>query len=714
MPSDVMLEELEISGFRGFRDPVKFTFSGSAVILAGPNGTGKTSFFDAIQWLLVGELDRLVPFRARKNSEHIVNTYRRPEPAYVSGRFRGPESHVVASRRGTWEQSTLEVAHEGRSHYGAEAESVLRGFLCRGSEVPLQVLLQNAGILQQDVMRHVLEAHPGERHEYISALLGLSALEGLQSAVLDAGKTVKQRAHAVEEEHRSATAAAEAHAQRVRALKDSAVEDSAVEAARERLVSQIAALEQRAPIVVRDHEQVAAQRVEFGEVRAFVERLRQRRGVLAGVSAGRGLAELGQEQEQIQARSLLAMQAQQQGEERLRVASHEWDAAEARAADLDRLAALALDLLTEHCPACEQSIDAEQVADRLRSRTADAGPLATLRAERDRLSDELVSLSGAAAEADEAVVAIGREVSQRQELEVERARLEDEVRQLRTRDRTVALSLGSLDDALATDWDQTVTEISSLLDRIEHLQDLTRSAGGAVEIDRLETESDGLGAEDSRLAALVEAAQERSARAESLARAIGEARTVITDRRFAAIQPLVEDIYSRLDPHPTFKVLEFDHAMYRSKPTTNAVVRDSIEEIDAEPLLVFSSSQANIVALSYFLAVGVAAVSRRLPFVMLDDPLQSMDDVNVLGFADLCRYIRRDRQMFVSTHDKRFASLLERKLVSRGDDHLTEVIEFWGWDRSGPTFTQRTLDPLTRSEVPYPLVESSRGSASGS
>ena len=140
--------------------------------------------------------------------------------------------------------------------------------------------------------------------------------------------------------------------------------------------------------------------------------------------------------------------------------------------------------------------------------------------------------------------------------------------------------------------------------------------------------------------------------------------------------------------------------MYRAKPTTSAIVRDSDAEVDAEPLLVFSSSQANIVALLYFLAVGLAAVRKRLPFVMLDDPLQSMDDVNVLGFADLCRYIRRDRQVFVSTHDRRFASLLERKLAIRGEGGDTDVVEFWGWDRSGPAFSRKQSTHSRRIRFP--------------
>jgi hypothetical protein len=54
-----------------------------------------------------------------------------------------------------------------------------------------------------------------------------------------------------------------------------------------------------------------------------------------------------------------------------------------------------------------------------------------------------------------------------------------------------------------------------------------------------------------------------------------------------------------------------------------------------------------------------------------------MDDVNALGFSDLCRHVRRRRQLVVSTHENRLASLFERKL------------------------TPRTLDPAPESAVSY-------------
>ena len=53
------------------------------------------------------------------------------------------------------------------------------------------------------------------------------------------------------------------------------------------------------------------------------------------------------------------------------------------------------------------------------------------------------------------------------------------------------------------------------------------------------------------------------------------------------------------------------------------------------------------------------------------------------------------RQLVLATHERRLASLLERKLLPREPDERTRVIRFNGWDRSGPTFVQEEIEGPT-------------------
>ena len=84
MSSDIRLKSLTVEAFRGIRDRVSFDLDASTVILTGPNGTGKTSVFDALQWVFVGSIIRLEVLRARRNVEHIVNSYCPGERASVA------------------------------------------------------------------------------------------------------------------------------------------------------------------------------------------------------------------------------------------------------------------------------------------------------------------------------------------------------------------------------------------------------------------------------------------------------------------------------------------------------------------------------------------------------------------------------------------------------------------------------------------------------
>lgn len=71
----------------------------------------------------------------------------------------------------------------------------------------------------------------------------------------------------------------------------------------------------------------------------------------------------------------------------------------------------------------------------------------------------------------------------------------------------------------------------------------------------------------------------------------------------------------------------------------------------------------------------------------------------MLGFSDLCRHIRTCRQLVVSTHETRLASLLERKLTPRTPGARTRVLHFTGWDRDGPTIEPEDVDPVSPTHI---------------
>src|SRR3954447_13314887 len=129
MSETVAFQWVEIEGFRGFKDRQRVLLDASSVLIFGPNGTGKTSFFDAIQWLLLGSLQRLERWRVRKNDEHIVNRYRGSDPAIVEAELEIGGRRIRLRRQGRYDSGFLEWYSDDASLHGEDAERRLEAAL---------------------------------------------------------------------------------------------------------------------------------------------------------------------------------------------------------------------------------------------------------------------------------------------------------------------------------------------------------------------------------------------------------------------------------------------------------------------------------------------------------------------------------------------------------------------------------------------------------
>jgi single stranded DNA-binding protein len=176
----------------------------------------------------------------------------------------------------------------------------------------------------------------------------------------------------------------------------------------------------------------------------------------------------------------------------------------------------------------------------------------------------------------------------------------------------------------------------------------------------------------------------------------------LIEDRLDRMEPLLQRIYASADPHPAFRVARLVSRMKGGRGRVVPEITDPIYGASSEtPETVLSSSQMNVLAVSVFLALNLGMPSLPLETLILDDPLQSLDDMNLLGLVDLLRRTRERRQVFISTHDLRLAGLLERKLRPVHDGQRTIVVELEGWNRDGPVITQRDL---ARDEAPVRIA----------
>jgi DNA sulfur modification protein DndD len=69
------LKSLRVGPFRGFAKPEDFDLAGSLVLIYGPNGTGKSSFCEALEYSLLGSVAEAESKRFREQNDYLKNAH---------------------------------------------------------------------------------------------------------------------------------------------------------------------------------------------------------------------------------------------------------------------------------------------------------------------------------------------------------------------------------------------------------------------------------------------------------------------------------------------------------------------------------------------------------------------------------------------------------------------------------------------------------------
>jgi len=137
--------------------------------------------------------------------------------------------------------------------------------------------------------------------------------------------------------------------------------------------------------------------------------------------------------------------------------------------------------------------------------------------------------------------------------------------------------------------------------------------------------------------------------------------TRVVERRIQAHQPEILRLFKAMVPCP---YLFDDIKMQGSKNGVDLGLkyRDQVRA-PAEPRLFLSEAQANVLALAIFLSFACSQQWSRLQTILLDDPVQHLDDLDAVAFLDNLRAValQRQKQVVVSTCDQNLYLLMIRK-----------------------------------------------------
>lgn len=616
------LDFIEVCGFRGFRDLVRINFGRGFTVITGRNGVGKSTLCDAVEFAITGSIGKYSVEKAAKESLSD----------YLWWRGKGvPKAHYVTVSFVDDDGKPFTITRTRES--GADrSEDEIHAALCLGSapDDSLRQLTRTSIIRDEWIAALSLDLSETERFDLVRSALG--ALEGSE-----AGSRAKEVVAAAEAAHSKDEAAYETARSR---LADRLMQQSETQAALSRpgdVSSALQVIGAAAPDAPPElTTRLTAGRNALANGRARLGRMGEalqlgREVALAQVAYNAPEAVANREatsaaHEAAQREHQAAHQAVSEAEQRL-----------AREEEMDALAA-SLSLLVEHgerlglhedhCPLCAAHRTTEDFA-------------VGLDAARRRITS-LVSNVQAAHDA----LATAKEHARQLSLTLQAAAtvLETHAEQLRQLRRQEIVHVEfykewSLDFRFINDPDGLEQAISSERDRLIDLERalIVLEASQAVSrMSSIESNISALRAEVEKLAQAVSQSQTAVASAREIERSVRRVSAEIIDERLAQISPLLNELYQRLRPHADWRTIDYS-IRGDVRRFLSLKVGDGLN-----PQFVFSSGQRRAAGLAFLLSVHLARAWTPLKSLLLDDPVQHIDDFRALHLVEVLAALRLD------------------------------------------------------------------------
>ena len=651
---------IEAAGFRGIKSSVSVPVTDGFLILNGRNGSGKSTLFDAIEFALTGQISR--PTLTPENREGIDN--------YIWWRGSGePLERVVRLVFDLGDHRNLEVTRrpEGAefrvfNHSGEISvldEAALRGIFARESAPETQLLPRLCGttiIRDEQITELSVDAPEASRFTLVRDTLGSTQTSDIEERL----KRTKQVLDARVKRLESAYESARVEVNRLVAQTSEARSDFETEPDSEQAQLGLAV----ALGLARDSdndELMRRARSRIGQLRSHTSTLSRSIPRLKEIERRRTEIET----EAYQATDRRLNQQLVQGVEAERLAKDARSAAEREAGRFEEQQPhiRSLGELLEHgkrvglqdgrCPLCGSGMTEESFESHLRE-TAE-----TVERESRGLSTALTSREEAhraegAAESRrrQAEAALRKHRQLGDDLRVELEEVDREIRKMEGFAAPRELGADAIESSLA--------EARSGLAAIEApMVGLEVSAAYArlVEQERVLAQTrEGLASVQKSLDAARRASSHREQADRTVRRVAGE----LVDERLAQLEPLLMELYERLRPH-----VEWATVGYRVRGDVRRFMRLTVGDDELNPRFMFSSGQRRALGLAFLLSIHLSTTWSRWNTLIMDDPMQHVDDYRALHLAEVLGSIRRSgKQILCAVEDRSLANLLARRLAT--------------------------------------------------
>ena len=192
----VCLDTVEIENFRAYRKSQSFKIGKDITVLFGPNGFGKTSFFDAIDFAITGGIGRLEPQRHTKFSMIAKHLDANQEEPMVSIKFSSKDTvheiirsvkdrnHPILDGKPTSRKSILSKLTLGGQTAGERVDHLVRLFrashLFSQEQQELTKDFRSDCQLSAEIVSRMLAFE-----DYVNAIKKVTKVRGVLSRIID-------------------------------------------------------------------------------------------------------------------------------------------------------------------------------------------------------------------------------------------------------------------------------------------------------------------------------------------------------------------------------------------------------------------------------------------------------------------------------------------------------------------------------------------------
>ncbi|RJG40825.1 AAA family ATPase [Mesorhizobium sp. DCY119] len=639
---------VELSGFRGFKETTRFVFPAGFVVLTGRNGAGKSTVLDAVDYVLTGTIDKFAVKGAKGGGldSHIW---------WVGD---GAPSHQYATVGLVDDRGDVLEISRSRDRGLSPSINELGALLCSGSVGTewARTLVQTTLIRDETLASLSMDLPEQARFEAVRAAIGglsgpdhsartgelvkaAQAARSAQETRLAQMQTDLGRSLSALTEARSAAerqldvAEAEASIQRIAPHLDRAASDIA-----ERVRRLIATRKQSVQTI----ESVVSSAVRLADEFAYfnseasAQDIQRTETWLAtlGDELGRANSDVGAAEAAVVAeRSADAFASQmilllRHGEE--------------------------IGLQDGHCPLCDAArTDHEFSAaiSAMKARLSTRGESAATAQARLAAVLGLKTDIAAQIESCSAMLAI---YNQR------RANLAEESKRIQA-----AYAMFGIDSEpsniegarlAALKWQEDTAEL-------EHALFILEASAAHDRVSALEARVDALRASMEEEEIKFAAADRALEAAKQIDKSVKSVANQVLTEQFDTVMPLLKELYQRLRPHTDWREIETDFGG-NIRASLNFTVGDG-----RNPQFLFSSGQRRAAGLAFLLAIHLSRPWSKLRSLLLDDPVQHIDDYRALNLVEVLSSIRRSgQQVIVAVEDPALADLLCRRLRSSPEE----------------------------------------------